>query len=145
MTTMKEFQPNDVQHVTRPVDMVRLFKSMKAAGLPVESIVPRKDGCLRVNFNAAISSADEAKTAAEIASYDPARADAAALAEWTAIVDDLTPLMTIDGMLAEIEADESELQTALLAQVRAILLRVLARERTELRALYRLVEFSMKS
>ena len=53
--------------------------------------------------------------------------------------------MTIDGMLAEIESDESELQTALLAQMRAILLRVLARERTELRALYRLVEFSMKS
>ena len=145
MKHRQEFEPQDVPHITRPVDMVRLFNVLKNAGLPIESIAPRKDGGLRVNFNATISAEDEGRTAAEIASYDPALADDAERAEWTAITDDLTPLLAIDDLLAEMANDQTALQTAPLGQVRAILLRMLTRQQAELRALRRLVGIIMKS
>lgn len=124
-------------------DGVRLFKKIKAAGLPIETIVPRKNGDLRFNFSDDVTIPQMLESLTIARQYDANIDEENEAAELAARLNDLRAVRRAEALLAEIEADTAAVQGATLAELRQIVRQGLTRERQIVRALMRVADAMM--
>ena len=124
-------------------DGVRLFKKIKAAGLPIETIVPRKNGDLRFNFSDDVTIPQMLESLTIARQYDANIDEENEVAELAARLNDLRAVRRAEALLAEIEADTAAVQGATLADLRQIVRQGLTRERQIVRALMRVADAMM--
>lgn len=124
-------------------DGVRLFKKLKAAGLPINTIVPRKDGDLRFNFSDDVTDEQLEQASILIMEYNGTTEAEVEAAELAARLNDLRAVRRAEALLAEIEADTAAVQGATLAELRQIVRQSLTRERQIVRALMRVADAMM--
>lgn len=124
-------------------DGVRLFKKIKAAGLPIETIVPRKNGDLRFNFSDDVTIPQMLESLTIARQYDANIDEENEVAELAARLNDLRAVRRAEALLAEIEADTAAVQGATLAELRQIVRQGLTRERQIVRALMRVADAMM--
>lgn len=124
-------------------DGVRLFKKLKAAGLPIDTIVPRKNGEWRFNFSTEVTDEQTHQAWSVATSYDGAIEEESEAVELAARLNDLRAVRRAEALLAEIEADTAAVQGATLAELRQIVRQSLTRERQIVRALMRVADAMM--
>ena len=140
---MKYMDWTPLRDMDLSTDGVRLFKKLKAAGLPIDTIVPRKDGSWRFNFSTEVTDEQTEQAWSVAMSYDGAIEEESEAVELAARLNDLRAVRRAEALLAEIEADTAAVQGATLAELRQIVRQGLTRERQIVRALMRVADAMM--